>query len=444
MNSRISRQWRRWSVAFLMVSLVGCTSGTPSGEVLTGEPAPNLPETLLLESSMRQQPVPGWITDNHALGLPDGAGVIPLANVDDRSIMLGVTDKDWLLVGFDVADAEQFLRPFQLGQAANADVRCSVNRPPEVLCVWTPDDSAAPSRAVVVDTTSGKINFDGPTELRVSPTSNGPHLEQIGDYAVATVADKGVYGVGPHAELSWFVPGDGILPTQFTGSPRDTASPGLATQGGSGTSDVVFSVADGKLIEPEFDGDVNLGRAMVYPNGFAYEFAPKADFTKERVAFFDDTGKKLREFESDGTIEVGSPDLPVVLTSRQEFVTTVDGAELLELPRTLPSSEARLIGSRFFISTDSAGQWSQFDLRRAGEPGRVCDGDHLGAYYIGSDGQTAVSSGDSTVLQGVDLQTCETLWTLPASPDRATRVWKVHTRLIQRSGDQLFSLVAPA
>ncbi|MGW0159594.1 hypothetical protein ACWDUN_09770 [Mycobacterium sp. NPDC003323] len=443
MKPKVPDRWQSLIAALLLITLVGCTSETTGGRVAVDESTPELPETELLESSMRQQPVPGWSTDIHSLGLPDGSGVLPLVNTDDRAIMLGVTDKDWRLVGLDMADGKQFLQPLELGPAADADVRCSVNRPPDVLCVWIPTDSAAPSRAVVIDTDTGQVNFDGPTELRASSSSDGPRLEQIGDYAVATVTDKGVYGIGPRAELTWFVPGDGILPTQFTEPQRDTAAPVLAIQGDGATGDVVFSVADGKVINPEVAGDVDLGQAMVYPNGFAYEFTPKADITKERVAFFDNAGRKLREFNSDGILEIGSPDLPVVLTPRHEFVTTVDGEELLELPRTLPSSEARLIASRFFISSDSGHEWDQFDLR-SGDPGKSCQGDYLGAYYLGSDGDVAVSVGELTVLQGVDLATCETLWALDGTPEEVVRVWRVHNTLVQRSGDKLFSLVAAA
>lgn len=403
---------------------------------------PDLPKTTLLTSPMREQPVPGWTTDMQTLALPIGSGVVPLTNVGDRSIMLGVTDDDWRLVGLNVADGEQFLRPFPIGRAANADIRCSVNRPPEVLCVWSSSDSATPSRAVVIDTESGAVTFDGPTELRISSTSSAPRLEQIGDYAVALVRDKGVYGIGPRAELTWFVPGDGILPAQFTEPRRDTASPVLAIQGSGGTNDVVFSVADGKIVKPDLASDVALGQAMVYPGGFAYQFTPKSDITKERVAFFDDTGSQLSEFQSDGTLEIGSPDLPIILTPRHERVTTLDGQQLLELPRTYPSSTARLIGTRFFISSDSTSKWNQFDLGSR-EAGESCSGDYLGAYYIGSDGEVIVAISESTALQGIDMATCETLWTLPQTPADVVRTWRVNTTVVQRSGDRVFSLVAP-
>lgn len=377
-----------------------------------------------------------------ALGLPAGSGVIPMTNIDDRAIMLGVTDKDWRLYGLNVADGVQFMRPLTIGSTADADISCSVNRPPDVLCVWSSSDPAIPSRAIVIDTDSGDVVFDGPTQLRAAQESGSPRLEQIGEHAVATVADSGVYGVGPHAELTWFVPGDGILPTRFTETPRDTQLPALAIQGGGSANDVVFSVADGTIVQPALPGDVELGRAMVFPNGFGYEFTSRADFTKDRVAFFDSTGKKLSELEPDGTLEVGSPDLPMILTPRHEIVTTINGEQLLQLSRTFPSSEARLIGPRLFVSSESDGRWEQFDLR-TGDAGKPCKGDDLGAYYVGSDGEVAVSIGESAVLQGIDLATCQVLWTLPPSGDAAVRVWRVGDTLVQRKGDELFSLVAP-
>jgi len=186
-----------------------------------------------------------------------------------------------------------------------------------------------------------------------------------------------------------------------------------------------------------------LGRAMVYPGGFAYEFTPTDDFTSDRVAFFDDVGRLLSEPDHRGTLESGSLDVPMVLTPRQELVMAIDGRQLLELPRTFPSSASRLIGSRFFVSRNSDTTWEQYDLVD-GDGGKTCTGEHLGANYIGSDGDVVVAMGETSAAQGVDLASCEPLWTLPQQTDEVLRVWKVHDQLIQRVGNELSSLVAPS
>jgi len=286
------------------------------------------------------------------------------------------------------------------------------------------------------------VTFQGPTEVRAASTDR-PQLEQVGEYAIATVRGKGVHGIGPRGELTWFVPGDGNLPTQFTGPAQDTEPPNLASQGSGGIADLVFSVTDGTVVKPALPQDVQLGRAMVYPGGFGYEFTPKDDFTSDRIAFFDEVGRLLSEPDHRGTLESGSLGVPTVLTPRQEIVIAIDGRQLLELPRTLPSSASRLIGSRLFVSRNSDTTWEQYDLID-GVAGKTCTGAHLGTDYLGSDGEVAVAMGESSVAQGVDLSSCETLWTLPQRAQEVVRVWKVHDQLIQRAGNELSSLVAPS
>jgi hypothetical protein len=96
-----------------------------------------------------------------------------------------------------------------------------------------------------------------------------------------------------------------------------------------------------------------------------------------------------------------------------------------------------------FIAQGPGEEWRQFDLRTGAE-GKPCPGESLGAYFIASDGEVVVATGDTTAAQGVDLTSCQTLWTLPKRPDDAVRVWRVNNTLVQRAGDELFSLVAPA
>ncbi len=96
------------------------------------------------------------------------------------------------------------------------------------------------------------------------------------------------------------------------------------------------------------------------------------------------------------------------------------------------------------VSTDPDNRrWQQFDTR-TGKAGKTCEYDSLGAYYIGSDGEVVVGHGDGAPARGVDLATCETLWSIPEPRSgEAKEVWKVGTALIQRTDDTIFSLVAP-
>jgi hypothetical protein len=438
-------RWRRWwLVAIALITLVGC-SGHPTDGEPQADSSPELPQQALLTSSMRQQPVPGWTVTVEDLGLPPNTVVRPVGNIGDRGIFLGITDEGWFLLGLDVTSGERLYGPLRLGTAGGAtDFNCYPNGPPMVLCVRQGSNPGVPSTAWVVDTSSGKLTFDGPTDLRVASAPDQPSLQQIGDYAIATVKGKGMYGVGSRGELTWFVPGNGILPAQFATWQRDTPASTLAVQGSGRVGDVVFSVVDGTVVKPSLQPDVQLGKAMVYSGGFAYEYTTAGDITTDRIAFFDDSGNKLGEPEPGGTLATRSVDLPLVESKSTDRVFTVDGRELLELPRSSGPPNARLIGTRFYVATDVDHRvWQQFDIP-TGKAGKTCEGDSLGFYYIASDGEVVVAHGGDGLLQGVDLTTCEVLWSIPGSaPNEAKEVWKVHTTLVQRTNDRLFSLVAP-
>ncbi|MBO0680140.1 hypothetical protein JRC04_21955 [Mycolicibacterium sp. S2-37] len=369
-----------------------------------------------------------------------------MGNVGDRGVFLGITDEGWSLVGIDVTNGQRSFGPVRLGPSGEAaDFNCYVNGPPMVLCVRQGPDLNAPSTAWVVDTSAGALTYDGPTELRVAGSPGQPRLQQVGDYAIAAVMGEGVHGVGKRGELTWFVPGDGILPTQFS-RPNSTIPPStLAIQGSGEVADVVFSVVDGRVVNPAAPQGVQLGRAVVYPGGFGYEFAPAEDPFEEHVAFFDDTGARLAELSVRGELDSGSVDIPMVSAKRTRELFTLDGRQLLELPPSVPATSARLIGSRFYLAADPENRiWQQFELN-TGAPGKTCEGESLGAYYIASDGEVAVALGEGTPAQGVDLATCEILWSIPGSAaHEAKEVWKVNTTLVQRTNDRLFSLVAPS
>jgi hypothetical protein len=135
----------------------------------------------------------------------------------------------------------------------------------------------------------------------------------------------------------------------------------------------------------------------------------------------------------------------MIRTKTSRIVQTLNGQQLLQQVPSIPAVEARLIGSRFYLAADADHRlWQQFDLT-TGARGKTCEGNSLGFNYIGSDGEVAVVLGGDGPAQGIDLATCEVLWSISASaPDEAKEVWKVHTTLIQRTNDRLFSLVAPS
>lgn len=421
-----------------LVFVAGCsTDGTPAAA------PPDLPDQALLASSMHQQPTPGWTLAATDLGLPQGAVVKPIGNIGDLGVFVGIARQGRWLFAVDVTTGQRTFGPISFGAAGDAtSFNCFVNGPPDVLCVRQGPDLDVPATVWVVDTDAGSVVHEGPSSVKLSRAQGHPILEQIGDRVVATVEREGVHGVGPRGELTWFVPGDGILPAQFAFWDHDTRRSALAVQGGGQGGDVVFSTVDGTIINPSLPQDVLERRAVVYPDGFGYEYSasPSQDF----VGFFDDSGRQRGASVEAEDLENRSLDIPMVKTESTYRALTLDGRQLLEIPRTDSSPNARLIGSRLFIADDRLNrEWQEFDLR-TGAKGKTCASRNLGFDYIGSDGEVAVTRGEGILAQAVDLTTCEILWSTPGSGTHEfTEIWKVGTALIQRTNDTIFSLVAP-
>ncbi|MDT5110779.1 MAG: hypothetical protein QOK33_4513 [Mycobacterium sp.] len=448
MNVNRANRWWVAGAAVLALLLTATTivmaatrhhdaSSTPS----KSPAAVGLPAQLLLTSSMRKQPVPGWQISAEQLGLPPGGVPKLIGNVGDRGIFLGITGTGWWLAGVDVATGKRLFPAVELGRPDDAlGFNCFVNGPKMVLCIREDRDPAKPARAWVVDTDHGSTIFDGPTELRIPPFDNHPTVEQRGDYAVATVSGEGVHGVGPHAELTWFVPGGGHLSGEKDWE-HDAAPQSLAAQDGGPSSStyVVFSLADGTAVKPQVPQGVLLSQAIIYPGGFGYEYSVNGEFSSTQVRFFDDTGKALGQPDFKGTILTGSRDVPMVTTPSKDVVLTLDGHELLELAAT-PGLEARLVGQRLFVTGGGDDRhWRQYDLQ-SGATEKTCDIEGIGSYYIASDGEVAVLMGDDSAAVGYDLATCDKLWSIPSS---VQDVWRVNTTLIEHINDEMFSLVAP-
>jgi hypothetical protein len=426
--------------------LISLSDHNTAPQTQSGHPESAVPAQLLLTSSMRVQPVAGWKLVAHDLGLPAGTVMKPFGNVGDRGYFVGITDEGWWLVGIDVATGRRLFEPIRLGPSNDAlAFNCFVNGPAMAICIRQDREPTQPALAWVIDTENGTVTFDGPTVLRISPLEHQPELQQIGDFVVATVSDEGVHGVGPHAELTWLVPGSGHL-TQSTEWPRDIAPQALGVQNGSGssTSSVVFSVADGSIVKPVVSQDQRLGRAVVFPGGFGYE-VHSGDDSADRVAFFDDSGKLLSRPDLVGTLRIGALDLPMIETESTDTVVTIEGRHLLEIPKSTLTPYSRLIGSTLFVTTDERQRnWQQYDLR-TGAGGKNCETEALGFSYIASDGAVAIAVGRRTPAEAYDLTTCDKLWSLPGSTQGQTKdVWKVNTTLIQRTNDVLSSLVAPS
>lgn len=461
-SRRPHSSWFRPMATVLVVAAVltttGCViDGRPVRDDLPAAAPTNLataaklglPGQSLLAMPMRRQPVRGWTISATDLGLDSEARIrySPIANVGDRAIFLAVSSWEWWVIGVDVGKGDSLFEPVWLGRHGSAEAllasACYANGPSMVVCLRNDGEDAFPAHAWVIDTNTGELRYDGPTDLRWSQNNDHPAVYQLGDYLVATVKDQGVYGIGQRAELTWHVPGNGSLSSHHQDD-RDVPAPALAVQSRDREPDVVFSLADGKILTPPVPADEEVHRATAYPGGFAYELQ-RDYFTGAGIAFFDNEGREHGRLDGEAHLLTGSDVMPMAQTETDDRVLTVAGTPLLQLPKSVLMPHTRLAGTTLLVSTDEEHRfWRQFDLRTGGE-GATCDKEELGYAYIGSSGDVVVVSTAESPAHAIDLATCETLWTMPGSTTtEAKDVWRVNTTLILRVNNKLSSLVAPA
>lgn len=406
-------------------------------------PSLHLPRQTLFSTSVRQENVPAWKVTGEELGMRPGTGLKPFKRFGEgRTYFAGLSDDGVWLVGLDVRTGRPLFDAVLLGPFSGASVDCMANGPNVVLCIRDDPDPALPGSAWVVNVDGGAVTYHGPTDFRVHQADGKATVAQWGDFTIAVERGVGVHGVGPDARPTWFVPGDGLL-RQTAEWPSDIERGTLAVQGGKGAeADIVFSVVDGRVLEPETSHWENLGRARTFADGFVYEYTDQRDGT-DRVIFFDESGRAVRRPNVIGQLGSRSPDLPLVQTSTRDMFFTVDGELLLDLSNGPVSPEARLIGERLFVSTDVEHKiWRQFDLH-SGTEINSCVIEDLRFSYLGSDGSVAIIA-EGSGAQAIDLDTCQQLWSVPGSNlAEARQIWNINGALIQRVNDELAALATP-
>jgi hypothetical protein len=456
-----SRSRRRWLIVVAVLSVVVAVAVAVVWWVqddgsAAARRAWQPPPSAQLSSPMRAQPVPGWRTNVTDLGLPsppqgaelsriaasnDPFGPRPfIGNLDDHAYFLASSPAtpgpQWWVVGIDVRSGQRLFAPVQLGVTARPP-QCFLNGPTNVLCLN--DDSS--NTAYVVDVQSGALSYTGTTDLRLGSATLA--VAQVGNIAVAKTDNQGIYGIGPHAETTWFVPGDGLV--QPGPTPRfEPVMQTLATQLSADPRAyemTVFSLDDGKVVKPEMDDGAHLGKAEVYPGGFAAQV--EINRKPVGIQFFDDTGKRLSERSVEGSL-TASVGLPIVTSSGQSAIYTPDGRKLLDIPE----GAIRLVGTTLFHNENKSQtfpMWRQYDLK-TGAKGPACDFDM--SNFLGTNGSVIVfdvtNPEAGLAAKGRDLATCDTLWTLPSKVNSFGRVWRINTSLVQLSDDgtELSSLVA--
>ena len=415
------------------------------------------PPQAMLSSSMREQPVPGWRTTVSDLGLPaagdsriavsnDPRGPRPfIGSIDSRAYFLASSGApetpQWWLVGVDVTDGRPLFTAVPLSVAAR-NPECFLNGPNDILCL----DGLPSVTARVIDGRSGAVDYVGPSDLRLGFGTLA--VEQVGVYAVATTQDQGVFGIGPRAETTWFVPGDGLLEMEPAERPAARSQTLTAQRDADPRkfSQIVFSVADGHVVEPDIDKGASLVETTFYSGGFASKTSD-ADGVPGDIYFFDESGRRVGK-SSETTIREEPADLPVTTTGSDELnaVYSADGKKLIEVP----TGVTLLVGTTLMVNlarSQAFPQWQQYDLKDGGK-GPVCD--YPMQNFLGTDGSTlvfAVTNPDADILaKAHDLHSCERLWSIPKQTGSVDRIWQVGGQLVRLTSNatELNSLVAPS
>ncbi|ORV85779.1 hypothetical protein [Mycolicibacterium iranicum] len=471
-HKRIQRRVALWILTFGVLCVVillvffGVSSCIQSAQFSDDRRPPEYPRAdhwdppkqTALQSSMRVKPVPGWVASNEDLGLAPGTRIATdpmpihsqplIGNIGDRAFFLVSNGEDlgvvWSLVGLNVDTGQRLFPPVQLKRGGKP--YCYLNGPDALLCITTDIDNRT---AWVIDSRSGVVTYLGPTELAMRP--NDLNVQQVGIYAVAESVDEGVYGIGSRAEPTWFVPGAGNTSPVYVNG-LDIDQPPLAFQtvpGINALGKTLFSVTDGRVIEPETPDGSEIMNIQLFPGGFAAEVRPR-DQPFGPVMLFDDNGKRMTD------VDLGPFGLPIepavfeapVFNDQGWWLFTPDG----ELVVKTAEPPVRMVGSRLIVDANefSTRSWDQYDIH-TGARGKRCANLDMAGGYIGHEKTSIVvtSDGNPTIgldTEATDLNTCERLWTISSLPGSSRYVWRINTTLVQLSDDgtELMSLVAPS
>ncbi|OBB33342.1 hypothetical protein A5792_09295 [Mycolicibacterium peregrinum] len=382
-------------------------------------PAPDDEPGQLLAFPLDRALVPGWQVTAASLGLPEGTSIggRPFATRGYFAYFLAdcaenCAAKSWLF-GLDTHSGEPLFAPVELPDFPGSRFgTCMRNGPATALCLPYQPGRDAKAKVTMVDLDRGEVTFTGDAEFggvfdSVVATAG------VGGYPTwlaASTPGTGLHGIGEHAELTWFVPGDGAEPNEphTTGTSATVAVQLASTKVPAYR---VFAASDGHELTPTPPPGTALKRAVTYPAGFAYQFeaGPTAG-----VLFYDNAGRLLarRELTGYGIYALGSV---LIAMDRDVFrVFQPDGREVATIPVTLAGpSSFRNVGSQLYVPISDKPddhRWQRWDLTTGGR-GQTCSVD-LADYVAGNESVvlTTTDSPNGFSLVATDMATCEVLW----------------------------------
>lgn len=416
----------------------------------------------LIAFALSRQPVSGWQVSSADIGLPPQVRVGNMfATIGDTAYFVTSTGcrtddscdgiKGWVY-GLNVKTGKKVRGPIELDGFWGTSDQCHTNGPSMAMCVTQQCDGGNCARGLrelgwVIDLERGEITFSGEPEVHAGAINHPeqPYLRVIGSSGdetrlVAAVQGKGIYGVGPHLEPTWFLPGSGDVPQVKAIEVSDAAPPTVSLQmpnrdAGQGLR--VFTAA-GKDVTPTPPDGFELGRnAQVYPGGFAVEYVKGSQFGG--VSLFDTDGKQIKQLPEARAL-LPADAMPVVQTGGQVQVFTAAGKSVMT---AVAGDRYRSIGTTLYAMV-GYGHWQSMNLLTR-QRGPTCDLE-MGLNYVGSDGSTIVWH-DTTnkVFAAVDTATCQTQWTIEDhwATDAQTRLSKAGSGLLQVTENAVVGLRAP-
>jgi len=451
---------RGWWIAAAVIVVVALAVGGvlawrfKHGGAQRAEAVIGTPKNLLVSFSLQHQPVPGWRLTPADIGLPAGssAGMLIFSRGENAYFLAndcaaGFCDHPYtgFIYGINIRTGARLFAPVPMPGVINAS-ECRSNGPSTVVCVTS--DVNDKSQAWVIDVDRGAVIYTGPTQL---PTAG---IHPVGElYGVTRIVDQaetydvgpgtGAYGVGAHAERTWYVPGDGSAHVPGYLKVNDLPSLTVATESsGDGKPDRVFSVVDGHDMTPTAPPGASLDHATVYNGGFAYQFTQGAN---AGVLMYDNSGRLQSVQQPERIHLMDNVAMPTVLKGNSWQVYTAVGDLVLEIPATDVVATFKTIGTTLLVQKGNDSHhlegypWQQWDLLTGKPAGPDCTVD-LGS-YVGSDGHVVIIRDDDDHTLAVDLMTCQTLWTWPKN----INIWKAGTGLIESDFDArtVMSLHAP-
>ena len=438
----------------------------------TGHDTTAAPGPVLIGFPLDRQPVPGRRLTAADIGVPADVPVgQPIATIGDHAYFVTGCNEDCIsvrchfncgdprgwLYGIDLKTGARLFEPVLLdGFHYDAWFHdCHQNGPSVAVCVDNPVPKEGQSGKVwVVDLDRGVVTYSGKTDMwQGNVRGPGPYLDAVGNprgqtRLVASVAGKGVYGVGPRAELTWFVPGSGHLVAPEL-APDDGSPVTLATQIPTAEDPRyrVFSVIDGAEQTPTPPPGTTLKRAIVYTGGFAYQY--EAGNTVG-VAFYDPAGHLLARRELKGYNLMEATTVPIVLDQPVFRVYAPDGREVATLPAAFAAHKAPMfwaMGNDLYLRSEENltmfQTWQQWNLD-TGRPGSTCHRQVALPNYRGSDGRIVLLEDEENrpvSVVAVDVATCQTLWRIPQPGLHI--IEQLGSALVDRSPTELVLLRSP-